>query len=207
MSRVERRCNVLFVCADNAACSIMAEAILAQAGSGRMAAYSAGCHPLERVDPQALEQVERAGMTAGSGRPKSWEMFAWPGAPRMDIVITLCATVAGRPLPQFPGDPILLNWPIGGPAIEAQSQDGARRAYEAVFADLAGRIQNLIERVDRAQPWQTDGGKSGLRKALAGSEGGGVEQMVVPSAEARPPGNPHAGTATTGMPSRGLIPA
>jgi len=111
VTRMANHYNVLFVCTNNAVRSIMAEAILNHVGMGRFAAYSAGSHPAARVHEETVRQLDLAQMGDGANRTKSWEMFAWPGTPRMDFVITLCAVAASRPHPQFPGNPILVHWP------------------------------------------------------------------------------------------------
>ena len=47
--------NVLFVCEDNCALSIMAESILRAVAANRFGAYSAGCASRNAIDPQVLE--------------------------------------------------------------------------------------------------------------------------------------------------------
>src|SRR5258705_11566761 len=51
--------NVLFVCENNSALSIMAEAILNAVAAGRFGAFSAGCYPDGSIDAYTIEFLAR----------------------------------------------------------------------------------------------------------------------------------------------------
>ena len=104
--------NVLFLCTHNSARSILAEAILNHIGQGRFKAYSAGSSPRvqEQPNPLGLAALQHAGVTVEGLRSKSWDEFGAPGAPHMDLVITVCDDAAGEVCPVWPGQPATAHW-------------------------------------------------------------------------------------------------
>jgi arsenate reductase len=118
----------------------MAEAILNQRGKGRFTAYSAGSHPSGQPRPEALRQIESAGMPTTGLRSKSWDEFAAPGAPKMDFVFTVCDNAANEQCPYWPGRPMTAHWGIPDPAAVKGTPEEITRAFRDAFVVLDRRI-------------------------------------------------------------------
>jgi len=145
--------NVLFLCTGNSARSILAEAYLNAAGRGRFTAYSAGSHPGGKVNPLALELLEKNRIDSAGLRSKSWDEFARPGAPLLDFVFTVCDNAADEVCPIWPGQPISAHWGVNDPAAVNGSDDEKRKAFLRAFTELSARINLLlalpVEKLDR----------------------------------------------------------
>jgi protein-tyrosine-phosphatase len=134
---------VLFLCTGNSARSVLAEATLNHLGAGRFRAFSAGSSPAGRVNPYALETLAAADIQATDARSKSWDEFAKPGAPKMDLIITVCANAAGEACPIWPGHPASGHWGLPDPAAAT----GTAEAIRASFAEAYAIIRLLIDAV------------------------------------------------------------
>lgn len=132
--------NVLFLCTGNSARSIMAEGLLNHLGQGRFQAFSAGSHPTGKVNPFALDCLDRHAIPVGEPRSKSWDEFAQPGAATLDFVITVCDNAAGEVCPAWPGQPITAHWGVFDPAADEGNDDQKRMAFSKAFAILQRRI-------------------------------------------------------------------
>lgn len=136
--------RVLFLCTANSARSILAEAVLNRAGAGRFEAFSAGSMPRGAVNPAALELLESEGFDVSACRSKGWEEFAAPGAPELDLIITLCDSAAGETCPIWPGRPVSAHWGLPDPA--AVEDDAQRRAaFAATKRAIETRIGQLMK--------------------------------------------------------------
>ena len=136
--------NILFLCTGNTARSILAEAILAQDGAGRFAAFSAGSQPKGVVNPFAIHVLARHGYATGGLRSKSWDEFAAPGAPVMDYIFTVCDNAAGEACPLWLGHPTSAHWGIADPAAVEGSEEDRIAAFEAAFAQMHARITAFL---------------------------------------------------------------
>jgi arsenate reductase len=132
--------NVLFLCTGNSARSILAEAYLNTAGKGRFVAYSAGSHPGGRVNPFALELLQKNRIDTAGLRSKSWDEFARAGAPELDFVFTVCDNAAGEACPFWPGQPMTAHWGVQDPAAAEGTDEVKRKAFMRAFSELSTRI-------------------------------------------------------------------
>lgn len=136
--------NVLFLCTGNSVRSILAEALLNSEGKGKFQAFSAGSHPSGKVNPFAIELLERLRYPIDGLRSKAWDEFAAPGASEMDFVFTVCDNAAGEVCPVWPGRPITAHWGVEDPAMVQGSDDDKRKAFLNTFTLLERRISLLV---------------------------------------------------------------
>ncbi len=138
--------NVLFLCTHNSARSILAEAMLNHLGEGRFKAYSAGSSPREnqQPNPMALATLEKAGIATQGLSSKSWDVFATPDAPHMDLVITVCDNAAGEVCPYWPGQPATAHWGYADPS-EGSGDDAVKlEAFAQTLHQIKRRLELLI---------------------------------------------------------------
>ena len=135
--------NVLFLCTHNSARSILAEAILNHMGKGRFKAYSAGSSPRENQTPNplALQTLEKAGISTDGLRSKTWDMFALPDAPHMDLVITVCDNAAGEVCPFWPGQPATAHWGYTDPSEVRGSDEVKLEAFRQTLHQIKRRLE------------------------------------------------------------------
>lgn len=137
--------HLLVLCTGNSARSILGEALFNHLGAGRIRAFSAGSQPAGKVNPVALETLERHGvlLPEGGGRSKSWDEFSAPGAPELDVIITVCASAAGEACPVWPGHPATAHWGIPDPA-HVEPLEARREAFELAYRQLEARIRAFL---------------------------------------------------------------
>lgn len=143
--------NILILCTGNSARSILAEVLLRDLGAGEVTAHSAGSHPRGSVHPGALAALTARGRDIEGLRSKSWDEFAGPDAPPMDLVITVCASAAGETCPLWPGAPHRAHWGLDDPANagEDPSDPAVTAAFDAAYATLERRVAAWLALPDR----------------------------------------------------------
>ncbi len=145
--------RILVLCTGNSARSVMAEALFNVLGNGRFEAYSAGSKPSGRVQPMAADLAASIGYDISRLRSKSWDEFAAPGAPELDLVVTVCDNAAGETCPVWYGTPVVAHWGVEDPAAVEGDEETRRRAYLKAFTALRRRVELLValpvEKLDR----------------------------------------------------------
>ncbi|MBN9614028.1 MAG: arsenate reductase ArsC [Acidobacteriales bacterium] len=136
--------NVMFLCTGNSARSIMAEAIMNRKGHGTFTAYSAGSHPTGIVRPEALKQIEAAGLSTEGFYSKSWDEFAKPDSPQLQFVFTVCDNAAKEICPVWPGQPLTAHWGVPDPAAAVGTPAEIERAFRDTFSILDRRISLFL---------------------------------------------------------------
>ena len=136
--------NVLVLCTGNSARSILAEALLNHLGNGVWNGFSAGSKPVGRVNPHALALLEAKGHDIAGLASKSWDVFAGPDAPPMDLIITVCDSAAGESCPVWPGHPLVTHWGMPDPASVSGSKAEIEAAFGATYDKLHQRISALV---------------------------------------------------------------
>ena len=136
--------NVLFLCTHNSARSVLAEAMLNHYGKGRFRGFSAGSHPGGAVNPLSLKVLVESGIALEGLRSKSWDEFAGPDAPQMDLVITVCDAAAGETCPHWPGQPATAHWGYSDPSAVDGSDELLAAAFRQTMFQIRRRIELLI---------------------------------------------------------------
>jgi arsenate reductase len=136
--------NVLFICTQNSARSIIAEGLLNLLGAPRFRAFSAGSHPAGALQPLALKVLAERHVPTDGFRSKDWQEFAAPGAPRLDFVFTVCDKAAGEVCPVWPGQPMTAHWGVPDPAAVQGDDDKRLRAFEDAAITLKRRIELML---------------------------------------------------------------
>jgi arsenate reductase len=138
--------NVLILCTHNSARSVLSEGMLnhlAQQYGKDIKAYSAGSAPSGRVNPYALQALASVGIDTSAYVSKSWDVFTEPGAPQIDIVITVCDSAASEQCPYWPGSPVKTHW--GYPDPSSEIEENKPRAFELTRQAIAYKMMQLIQ--------------------------------------------------------------
>lgn len=145
MTEMTKPLNVLFLCTHNSARSILAEALLNDMSPLRFKAYSAGSSPRDNQQPNplGLHVLQNAGVSTEGLRSKSWDEFATPDAPQMDLIITVCDNAAGEVCPIWPGHPATAHWGYPDPSEGEGTDEEKLEAFKQTMFMIRRRLEIL----------------------------------------------------------------
>ena len=142
--------HVLILCTHNSARSVLSEGMLNHwaVKLGRdVKAHSAGSAPSGRINPFAIEALNKVGIDTTAYRSKSCGEFSADGAPPLSIVITVCDSAAAETCPVFFGGagapPAKVHWGYPDPS-HADGGDEVRRAFELTRQAIGYRMLQLL---------------------------------------------------------------
>jgi protein-tyrosine-phosphatase len=88
----------------------------------------------------ALQTLEKAGISTEGLSSKSWDIFAVPDAPHMDLVITVCDNAAGEVCPYWPGQPATAHWGYADPSEAVGSDTVKLEAFMQTLIQIKRRL-------------------------------------------------------------------
>lgn len=133
--------NVFVICTGNSCRSVMGEALVNQLGKGRLKAYSAGSHPIGRINTGALATLKRHDLPTEGYQSQSWEDFE---GTTMDIVITVCDNAAGETCPVYLTEAVRAHWGVSDPGHVEGTDEEKIAAFEQTFAILKLRVEKML---------------------------------------------------------------
>jgi arsenate reductase len=162
LQAAEMTIHLLILCTHNSARSVLAEGMLnhwARRLGQDVMAHSAGSEPSGRINPFAIEALQRAGVDTTGLRSKSWDEFSSDTAPALAIVITVCDRAAAEQCPIFysgsASPPAKAHWGYPDPSDADGGDEGKRRAFELTREAIGYRVLQLLQlpldKMDKAE--------------------------------------------------------
>ncbi|HIF55171.1 MAG: arsenate reductase ArsC [Methylococcales bacterium] len=134
--------NVFVICTGNSCRSVMGEALVNHLGQGRLKAFSAGSHPIGRINTGALATLKRHNLPTEGYQSQSWEDFEDTA---MDIVITVCDNAAGESCPVYLTEVVRTHWGVSDPGHVEGTDEEKIAAFEQTFSILKLRVEKMLE--------------------------------------------------------------
>jgi len=125
--------RVVFVCTENSARSVMAEAIWR--GVSTVPVSSAGTDPAYRINPRARTAIRRAGLLLEQTEPRDLDEVVKPS----DLIVSVCDGVNEKLVNRCNAR---LHWSIADPA-----RVGSDAAFAQTFDEIQSRVLTLVPHV------------------------------------------------------------
>lgn len=133
--------NIFVICTGNSCRSVMGEALFNHLGQGRIQAFSAGSHPIGRINQGALATLKRHDLPTEGYQSQSWDDFEHQP---MDIVITVCDNAAGETCPVYLSKAVRAHWGVSDPGHVEGSEEEKIAAFEETFRILTLRVNKML---------------------------------------------------------------
>ena len=133
--------NVFVVCTGNSCRSVIGEALFNHLGKGRIKAFSAGSHPIGRINKGALATLKRHDLPVDGYQSQSWTEFE---EQPMDIVITVCDNAAGEICPVYLKSAAKVHWGLVDPGHLKGTEEEVITAFDHTFGILEQRITKML---------------------------------------------------------------
>ena len=133
--------NVFVICTGNSCRSVMGEALFNHLGKDRLKAFSAGSHPIGRINKGALATLKRHNLPTEGYQSQSWGDFT---EQPMDIVITVCDSAAGETCPVYLGSAVKVHWGLTDPGHVKGTEEDIIAAFEEIFSLIEQRINSML---------------------------------------------------------------
>jgi len=148
--RVTAQQVVLFVSTQNAARTILAEALMNDLSNGRLRAYSAGREPLGYVEPLALEALKYFKIPSNGFASKSWDAFVTEESVPIDFVVSIGERHSAEFFPRWPGRPLTTRWKAKDPGAIQGPREVRARSYIETALVLRRHVKVLIDAASEA---------------------------------------------------------
>lgn len=133
--------NIFVICTGNSCRSVMGEALFNHLGEGRLKAFSAGSHPIGRINTGALATLKRHNLPTEGYQSQSWDNFT---DQPMDIVITVCDNAAGETCPAYLNDSVRVHWGLTDPGHVKGTDEETIAAFEETFSIIEQRVKSML---------------------------------------------------------------
>lgn len=141
--------KILFLCEDNAAASLMAEALVNGSGTRDLWAFSVGFAPAAEADPDALAVIAQAGLRVAGLHPKPVSLVLDGQEGHFDLAINLC----NYDHPDFPRLPVcrpVEHWPLSAATSSLVQGERRQEQVRELFAEIRQLVDAILLRP--AQP-------------------------------------------------------
>jgi protein-tyrosine-phosphatase len=125
---------------DKVLSNVVANQLVHQQYGGVVPELASRAHQ-QNIVPVVVAALEKAGISTEGLSSKSWDVFAIPDAPQMDLVITVCDNAAGEVCPYWPGQPATAHWGYADPSEGSGTDEEKMEAFKQTLHLIKKRLE------------------------------------------------------------------